>query len=323
MINLVIDRELAVVTRWQWPELAGADEPAEEPGLRWSEDYYMLVHNVTFGATLTQDCSDRKMANLHNYYTSLDYVTTPDGSTTYGALWSDAVAGMYNALTPTGRQSRGLSRAASGLVFASSRHLCRALLAWSTVEADIWYGRPLSAGEATLTGPLAREVEVISEAWIGPAFKLTPLLRSDERMPDYLQPTAEELKQLTGRQRRAQLRRGTWFLARPAQGDQNLLWFGRVQRLVLHEGPDGVARVLALTNKWHPSDAIDPVTRCPVISEEGMNHPVGPLCALDEMIPWPCWAQEHPDPDQQQHGLMVMMARHWHVLDSFPDGYPR
>ncbi len=122
---------------------------------------------------------------------------------------------------------------------------------------------------------------------------------------------------------------GAWFLCRPG-GDGGTLWFGQVQEVLRHGGGDGEMRALVKAN-WHTQPKwprrsqvpagltlpFDAQLRCPVISPTPVASRDGPWYLPESIVPWPCHAVQHP----RYRQVMVVLARHWHVLRNLP-GYP-
>ncbi|EFJ48161.1 hypothetical protein VOLCADRAFT_104850 [Volvox carteri f. nagariensis] len=87
------------------------------------------------------------------------------------------------------------------------------------------------------------------------------------------------------------LEAGKWFLSRPAPEDPTM-WFGRVQGIIAHVGPDGRERVVLMAD-WFPA-TVDTTMRCPVVSSMPVVHPDGPWWFAETVVPWDCWALPHP-----------------------------
>lgn len=114
---------------------------------------------------------------------------------------------------------------------------------------------------------------------------------------------------------------GSWVLSRPPadlsrDGDGELLEhahpdFGQIQSIYMHEGPDGVFRLITRM-KWY--ERVLPMyhatLRCPLVSTKAATNEVGVMWPASKIVPWVCMAMPLGKKCSQQ----VMLARSWSVL---------
>jgi hypothetical protein len=127
------------------------------------------------------------------------------------------------------------------------------------------------------------------------------------------------------------LSRDSVFLPRPADGrpadePEHLMHFGRVLRCITIPTPgidpaEGSDELLLVMADWltsaEPARAdlwrgkqIDTELQCPVVDKRPRRLQDGPWWFVNSIVPWPCWAVDHPSNSDK----LAILARHWFVL---------
>jgi hypothetical protein len=129
------------------------------------------------------------------------------------------------------------------------------------------------------------------------------------------------------------LRPGDVFLAQPVgslRDPEEMMFFGRVVRLLKLQNPASRAGdpphpghdVDMVMVEWlsaapygaHPrvwrGKQLDAELLCPVVDAAPRKVPDGPWWFANSIVPWACWALEHPTKKDK----LAILARHWHVL---------
>lgn len=97
------------------------------------------------------------------------------------------------------------------------------------------------------------------------------------------------------------------------------MYFGKVEAILEHVGPDDVKRCI-MRVKWHHAQrAFDSLLMTPVVpSAADAAYAYDRMWLCSNVIPWLCWMAPHPLPRTGRK--QVVLARHWHILQEA--GYP-
>ena len=116
-----------------------------------------------------------------------------------------------------------------------------------------------------------------------------------------------------------------------ATAAEELMYFGRVRKLLTHETPgeEGDEGELVLADWFTCATSkemkrafmgkqLDRDLMCPIVRSKPHSHKDGPCWFANSIVPWACYALEHPT----KKDFFVMLARHWHIL-RYLAPYPR
>jgi len=112
-----------------------------------------------------------------------------------------------------------------------------------------------------------------------------------------------------------------WFMDHPRPNDDRF-FFGKVQAIFEHQGPDRVTRIFVQCS-MHDSSPFN--LGSSNLYEPEIRAPLFQMCSEDLMdivdaknvVPWICWPEDCPSKRYQGRAKRLMLAKHWHILRSF------